>query len=537
MLPATLALLVLSLPFERILFHFGPFSVSSVELCYAVFLAAVYNAGCFDRRILSEKVMVSALCFTGALFVSALLQKVYGANALKFSLRMLAGFFLAWWIASLIRRDQRWNARIQAMFAVTGGLAAALGVLEWCLSPEATVRSWLFAYPPHWIGGLKRLTGTFEYPNTAASFFLFSLAASLSLGVSGRKLFRVVSLIILTALVLTYSRGALIAAALSLMFVAFSRSLRGERRREKIAWICLLGVMSGLALWFVPRLAHRLTSENDAAWLGATYEVFSFPRTLAPGQIYQIPLRVKNEGVAAWDKNLPFRLSYHWYDAMTLKMVVRDGLRTWLPETVPSGGSVTLNARVKTPPRPGDFILAFDMVQERFAWFSEKGVAPNLIRCQIGDGQAPAPALDLARTMSSVMDRGFMVTDRFDLWRAAWRLFLQHKWIGVGPDNYRFRYEEALGRPTRFTGMYANNIFLEILADAGLTGFAAFVIFLFLLLRRLRDAPLAARIALPAFLIHGMVDYFLEFSPIYISFWIFTGMVIGVATKAQSHRD
>ncbi|HEY2931591.1 MAG TPA: O-antigen ligase family protein [Acidobacteriota bacterium] len=523
---SALAVLILSLPFERILFHAGPFSVSSIELCAFLFLASVWIANCFDRQILRERVWASAVCFILALFLSAFLQKTYRVNALKFSLRMLAGIFLAWSIASLVRRDGRWRENLLALFAVTGGLAALLGLLEWRLSPDATAWSWLFRGPPHWIGGLKRLTGTFEYPNTAASFFLFSLAASISLGLSGKKFFRIVSFILVLALVLTCSRGALIAGATSLLLVAFSRR-DTEKRREMIAWACLLGAMYGLALWFMPRLTHRLTSENDTRWLGARYEVLSFPPSLAPDRIYRIPMRLQNEGTAAWDDSLPFRLSYHWYDAGTLQVVVRDGLRTRFQSTIPPGGSVTVNALVKTPARSGDFILAFDMVQERFAWFSERGVAPDLIRCKIGPATESPPVRDLGETLSGVMDRSFTVTTRFDLWQAAWRLFLQHKWIGVGPDNYRFHYERALGRPTRFTAMYANNLFLEILADTGLLGFGALAVFLYLLLRRLRDSELSAQIALYAFFVHGMVDYFLEFSAIYIPFWIYIGMMAG----------
>ncbi len=531
----TLAALILSLPYERIVFSAGPFSFSTIELCCGLLFAAFCAFGRFERQVLFRRLLAAAFCFILALFLSALLQKAYRANALKFSLRMLAGFVLAWVIASLVLCDKRWRGIVLSLFSITGGLAAVLGLVEWGLPRRMDQWYWSLGTQPHWIGGLKRLTGTFEYPNIAASFFLFALAASIAIGLSGKKFYRGISLLILFALILTYSRGAMVAATLSLVVAAILDS-RGRRvRQEMMVWVAMLVSLSALALWITPRLVHRVRSEGDTAWLSASYEILSRPNSLEADRIYFFSLRVKNEGAAAWDETLPVRLSYHWYDAKTLQMIVRDGMRTPLPGTISPGQSVVVDAAVKTPARQGDFILAFDMVQEQFAWFSERGAAPALIRYQVGSAEGAPPTV-LENKIKGIVDRGFTVTGRLDLWRAAWRLFLENKWIGVGPDNYRFEYERVLDRPTHFTTIFANNLFLEILADAGVIGFAALAGFLYLLLRKLPNAGMAARVALVAFLVHGMVDYFLEFSPIYISFWIFVGLVASTAEK-DARRD
>jgi hypothetical protein len=39
--------------------------------------------------------------------------------------------------------------------------------------------------------------------------------------------------------------------------------------------------------------------------------------------------------------------------------------------------------------------------------------------------------------------------------------------------------------------------------------------------------------ALLAFFLHGVVDYFMEFTPIYGLFWLIMGLVVGVVTGTQ----
>lgn len=63
---------------------------------------------------------------------------------------------------------------------------------------------------------------------------------------------------------------------------------------------------------------------------------------------------------------------------------------------------------------------------------------------------------------------------RYDLWSVAWRMFLDHPLLGVGPGHYRSLFPSY--HPGLLDGQYwgsAHNLFLHYLAERGLLGFAA----------------------------------------------------------------
>jgi frataxin-like iron-binding protein CyaY len=99
---------------------------------------------------------------------------------------------------------------------------------------------------------------------------------------------------------------------------------------------------------------------------------------LKVGTVSKIIVSVRNDSSHIWPaKGQPggpytISLAYHWLDKDG-KVVVWDGLRTSLPYDLKPGNEVTLNASVKAPEKPGDYILEFDMVQEKVAWFKWKG--------------------------------------------------------------------------------------------------------------------------------------------------------------------
>ncbi len=75
-----------------------------------------------------------------------------------------------------------------------------------------------------------------------------------------------------------------------------------------------------------------------------------------------------------------------------------------------------------------------------------------------------------------VTDENFSVVERVAHWVAALRMWEQAPWFGIGPGNYEAVYpavrlpkwEEALG--------HAHNIYLNVLGETGMVGFAAYLL-------------------------------------------------------------
>jgi hypothetical protein len=82
---------------------------------------------------------------------------------------------------------------------------------------------------------------------------------------------------------------------------------------------------------------------------------------------------VTNTGSLTWGANSAFRLAYHWYQGSTV--IIYDGHRTFLPQNVGPGQSLTLQAVLQAPGTAGTYTLKWDMVHEGVTWFSFQGVA------------------------------------------------------------------------------------------------------------------------------------------------------------------
>ena len=76
---------------------------------------------------------------------------------------------------------------------------------------------------------------------------------------------------------------------------------------------------------------------------------------------------------------------------------------------------------------------------------------------------------------------GFTMLQRLELWRAAWRVFLRHPWLGTGAGDLQQAMEtelRAMDSPLRGSGMYPHSQYLTLLALFGTLG-AALLLLLF----------------------------------------------------------
>jgi O-antigen ligase len=174
------------------------------------------------------------------------------------------------------------------------------------------------------------------------------------------------------------------------------------------------------------------------------------------------------------------------------------------------------------------------MLQRDVLKFYERGWANGSTVVTLASGSA-------AVAMPAVLERDDAeapwVVGRLELWGAALRLIQTRPLLGVGPDNFRHLYGAQLGLETWDERVQANNLYLEVLADVGVLGLAAFLWMVGAPLRRARllikenALALGVILAIGAFLVHGLLDSFLAFTPTALLLWMLLGML--AAQKPQ----
>jgi hypothetical protein len=87
------------------------------------------------------------------------------------------------------------------------------------------------------------------------------------------------------------------------------------------------------------------------------------------GVLETVGVELSNAGTVAWSDQV--KLGYHWLDDRN-NPIIWDGWRTDVPHLAP-GETATIEAKLRAPMPPGRYRLAFDMVAELRAWFSELG--------------------------------------------------------------------------------------------------------------------------------------------------------------------
>jgi len=67
---------------------------------------------------------------------------------------------------------------------------------------------------------------------------------------------------------------------------------------------------------------------------------------------------------------------------------------------------------------------------------------------------------------------------RLQLWRASWKMFLDHPWLGVGPDNFLYQYRGRYILPSAWQEphlSHAHNVLLTFATRLGVPGLAAWL--------------------------------------------------------------
>jgi len=574
----SLVVLAAALPFElvRPVAPLGPLQLSSVEVfLYAtvglwVAARALATAGRgglpwsgpdgvrgWWRRLPESQRAVAA--WSLVLLVSAIFAPLARGAAIKFALRSLGGvtLFLA---ASDLLDSRRVVWRTLVGLAIGAAVAALLMAFEIGGGHFAAL---LRAFHGQTFGvlGLSRASGPFQYPNIAAMYLEAAVPTVMAVGVlaldwvdvhEGKKILvatALVCVVILYALVLAASRAGLITELVVLAGIgALARDLRALRR---MAWglAGALLVLTVVAQAVSPLLALRLRFWQQRSWYGTivepTPDTEQLPEVLAPGAEITVGLTITNTGALTWPAGgkKPVQISYHWMANDGRTLLVLEGQRTNLTQDVPSDTRVQVMASVKAPERPGHYVIWWDLVHEGVTWFSDAGAPGYRQRVAVGTAVSsrkegmPTVALNL-----NIFDE----FSRRKLWYAGLLAFRDHPLLGLGPDNFRRAYGRYLGREQTDERLHANNFYIEVAATLGLAGLAAFVWLIVALARTARRAAsvpgsrvlvFGVSAALAAYLVHGTLDYFLEFTPTYALLWLLAGALVGLERIAieRSH--
>ncbi len=542
-----------ALPFElkAPLFAVGPIGVTSVELVIYLTIAA-WAASRLAARRLNWSAAHTALAIWGlVLIISALQAPSHRFESVKFALRSLGGCALCFAAADLIRSPR--SAAFTGLALLAGSILSAVTALAESWLPGASRFLEYFKTGPSLSGSYLRASGTFQYANIASMYWEatlpFALAAPFWWGRrSGNKgwwLMGAVScLLLVEAILLACSRAGIAIAVLALIAcLRISKDAASSLRPLAVFSLVALMLLMLIHLATDNLFALRLTTPDASTWYRAEYTNYPGEIKLDAGKVGRVQLAIRNTGRVPWRARgrKAVTVSYHWLDSSAESYLIWDGARTELPADVAQGNSVEVSPWVIAPRKPGSYVLQWDMLQEDVAWFSI--FAPSKARMKVEVAQSATADYNLTyRPLPPLL----LQPARLDLWRAAIRMWREKPLLGEGPDNFRRLYGSYLDLKAFDTRIYANNLYLETMADAGLAGLLALAIVLaqvaVLWRKVLTTSALAADkvlvicmgMATAAYLLHGFVDYFLAFSPTYAQFWILTGAIIGLSQEIRS---
>jgi hypothetical protein len=500
------------------------------------------------RRLLRHRILdpavLPALLFLLLALVSAVLAPEFQSEALKSAGRVAAGLALYLIILALYADRRRQRALIWAVI-LGAGASALLGLVEATGWPPLASTLALFKIKPTEVAGLLRVSASFQYATIAAAYLEMvtplAIAASAAAGSrAARTLALVISFLCTAVVVLSVTRsgvGVLLLILLVLAALSWLRPACRSLRRPALSNLALLLSFLAIQMWLSPVVRARYTTANTADWYGAVYSVPA-ALTLDSGETTSIDVTIRNDGRLPWSAGgaNPVVLAYYWSD-FNGDVYDLPGHEAPLPYDVRPGQNVNLRVPITASLPDGKYRLVWGLLHKGVEQFRYRGVAEARTAIEV------LPTLeDIAVPrlvpLEETGDPGLPTLSRQSLWRAALQMFRERPLLGHGPGNFRLLHGRYLALPDWDTRVNANNLYLEILSGVGLLGLLAFgtlmlaVLFTpFTPLRKPLSGPAAPWIsgigaALLAFLLHGLLDYFLDFTSIYLLFWTLLGLLV-----------
>jgi hypothetical protein len=151
------------------------------------------------------------------------------------------------------------------------------------------------------------------------------------------------------------------------------------------------------------------------------------------------------------------------------------------------------------------------------------------------------------RLLAGLDESSTLQPPRTQFWSVATEMLRDRPLLGVGPDNFRWRFADYSGIDADNLGIHAHNQYLEALADTGVLGFVSLCWLLGALvlcsvsgLRQASHADWPWRAALLAslcaWLVHAVLDDFERFWPTSVAFWLIVGLCLASSSRKKNSR-
>ncbi|MCL6106485.1 MAG: O-antigen ligase family protein [Actinobacteria bacterium] len=540
------------------LVNFGIFNLTTSKLAAVFFFITViaWSTGNLRTVLRRRSLDLAVLLFVASNLISvpAAADK---AGALKFALRMIyaAGVYFG-----VSRLPRRFRSHLIIGGTVTAAvlIVAIMGLMEnffipvtwsWVLGPFQQEHASFGAFYN------ARIASTLPYPTSLSMYLELTLPVALVFGVwlaeraptAWRRRGWLAATIagataVLVAQLLTFTRTSMVMAPLSLLLGLLLAAFFHYGRRVWMMLAVAVGIFLialGGSVLFSNKMGARLDLKQQANKYGASYTLNAFPAQLRPGGKASAEISIKNTGTFTWGRrgsDDEVSLFFRWLTYPDGKQQNVPFIITYLPRSVPPGGTVDVKADFNTPSLPGKYVLHFDLAHIHRTWFSAAGVPELKVPVEF-TGSAGAPFVIPAPSSNvDVPEPGVVATPRSALWRAAIDIWRSHPVLGIGPDQFRQNYAGYI-HVTPDDRIRTHNIFLEALVNTGLIGLLAMIYLLgaaaWVLFRLIRNRQadrsyrlfaIAIMIGLLAYAGHGMLDYFLWQTGISFLFFALLGL-------------
>jgi hypothetical protein len=149
------------------------------------------------------------------------------------------------------------------------------------------------------------------------------------------------------------------------------------------------------------------------------------------------------------------------------------------------------------------------------------------------------------RLLAGLDEASTLQPPRTQFWSVATEMLSDRPVLGVGPDNFRWRFTDYAGIGADNLGIHAHDQYLEALADTGVLGFVSLCWLLgALVLCSLRSLRLASRedwpwraallASLGTWLVHAVLDDFERFWPTSVAFWLIAGLSLTLSNQRSA---